>query len=118
MKKFIIPAVCVLSVTLFSFTEKTDSFNSGILEKQPDGNYLIIDGSKFTLEDVDLMMAATSRDLKTYYHTVKLAIAIPSVKRFETTITSETQPCDCDKKDATPSPSPEETLDYILAKYY
>ncbi|MFL9836210.1 hypothetical protein ABS768_01790 [Flavobacterium sp. ST-75] len=117
MKKFIIPAVCVLSVTLFSFTEKTDSFNSGILEKQPDGNYLIIDGSKFTVEDIDLMQSVTSKDKKSGWNFIKFWKSKISKDTVDSLLNKETQPCDCDK-DTTPSPAPEEALDYILAKYY
>lgn len=110
MKKFLLPTLCIASITLFSF----NNASSKVFELQSDGNYLILDENVIEQQDWDLIKSCSkvyngSFDFNQY----KAQVVITDQQTI--LIKKDNVPSDPDPKD--PSPSPQELMDYLLVKY-
>ncbi|MFL9836209.1 hypothetical protein ABS768_01785 [Flavobacterium sp. ST-75] len=116
-KRIVMPLVVIISLTLFSFQSKRSE--DTVLKLMPDGNYLIIDGSKIAVEDQDFLIAST-QEFKGQSSWITIRVIKSSFVKnvFESVIYKIEHDCGCDKKDSgNPEPEMDETLQEIISKY-
>lgn len=111
MKKILLPALCVLSLTLFSFRTRGPVF-----EPQGNGNYLVTDGSTVTQEDADLLKRNTQVfDGSGLFKTIKI-FKTKFIKGIVSETLTQQNSCDC-PDDPAPTQPTQEIVRYLVAKY-
>lgn len=110
MKKILLPAICILSVTLFSFSNNSED----VFELQPDGNYLVRDGSKIEQADLDMIYKNSKvydgTDIYQTYTITNMPVTLISLTHLKDKIliVDLVNPKD---------PKPTELMNYLLTKY-
>lgn len=110
MKKLFLLPIGILALALCSFSTKKEK----VFELMPDGNYSIIDGSRLTQDDIDLLLsntqilkgAAEFNETKTFNESV-IKNFVRALLKFKTK-----KDCDCPT-----DPLPDDTIVALIEKY-